>query len=189
MISRGEELRDFSPSSRLIKLTRAVGNRWRVERNKDKNPCSSTSLTALTDSFTFPRFFLPNFVSISLSLSRFSFSDRSMKSIRFEESLSSPFYFSLGPSQLIRDPRFVRDRWWRCAHCVQGRGGGERIIRKFGLAERRPKMRSTRVGNLWMCKRERETERVQSSLTRCRLLIRFLLSNFVLVYISFQSLN
>lgn len=65
---------------------------------------------------------------------------------------------------------------------AQGRGGGERIIRKFGLAERRPKMRSTRVGNLWMCKRERETERVQSSLTRCRLLIRFLLSNFVLVY-------
>lgn len=71
MISRRGELRDFPLSSRLIKLTRAVGNRWRVERNRDKNPCSSTSLTALvtlTDSFTFTRFFLPNFVSISLSV-------------------------------------------------------------------------------------------------------------------------
>lgn len=124
-------------------------------------------------------------IDLSLSLSRFSFSGRSMKSIRFEESLSSPFYFSLGPSQLIRDPRFVRDRWWRCAHCVQGRGGGERIIRKFGLAERRPKMRSTRVGNLsvdlWMCKRERESSELFDAVPAFNSIFTFQLCFSVLV--------
>lgn len=141
---------------------------------------SSTSLTALvtfTNSFTLPGF-PREFRRAYRSFSRFSRVNRWNRSVSRKR---VPFRRLLltRPFRVNWDRRFVRDRWWRCAHRTKVprtvHRGGE-IIRKFGLVERCPKMRSTRVGNLSMDLWMGVCEREHSSLMR--FLIRFLLSNF-----------